>query len=248
MRSERKYRVLFRKALLRQGERIVRAIGQGATDPNYLAGLILEDDIRPTYNNLYFELVRYYGQGEYNRIQKKYKKQVQDIWYLSANRWIQSEGAKRVRNITEASRAYTIASLQAITTESIAQGLGAFETTRLIQKQFSEQWGNQAFYRAERIARTEVASAANYGIYEGAVSTGLPNLQKKWIASIDGRERASHREANGQIVAMDKDFSVGGTQMTYPCDPKGGASEVIACRCRMVTVTPLDPEYKQNLI
>ena len=39
---------------------------------------------------------------------------------------------------------------------------------------------------------------------------------------------------------MDEDFSINGTLMQYPGDPKGGPRNVINCRCVLVYVDEQD--------
>jgi uncharacterized protein with gpF-like domain len=36
----------------------------------------------------------------------------------------------------------------------------------------------------------------------------LPGLKKQWLTTIDGRERPSHAEANGQIKNIDEPFDL----------------------------------------
>ena len=45
---------------------------------------------------------------------------------------------------------------------------------------------------------------------------------------------------NGKEVPLDEDFIVRGMPMSYTGDPKGGASNVINCRCVTVYFTPED--------
>lgn len=89
--------------------------------------------------------------------------------------------------------------------------------------------------RAIVIARTEVIGAANFGSFMAAVDVEneFPEFQikKRWRANLDGRERAAHRNANGQQVDIKDDFIVGGERMLRPHDPRGSAMNVIQCRC-----------------
>ena len=41
-------------------------------------------------------------------------------------------------------------------------------------------------------------------------------------------------DVDGQAVAVDVYFDVGGTALQYPGDPDGPADEVIQCRCSVV--------------
>ena len=94
--------------------------------------------------------------------------------------------------------------------------------------------------RATLIARTESHQAMNYGNTEVAKRLGLKKPVKEWASALDERTRSWHRVMNGTRVDIDKDFTVqtplkgGGVidkPMSYPGDAKGGASNVINCRC-----------------
>ena len=97
-------------------------------------------------------------------------------------------------------------------------------------------------YRAELIARTETARAANLGSMIGALSTGLVT-NKEWIAAKDARTRRMPRDANdhyhmdGVQVAMDQMFVVPAKtyidNMLHPGDPLAHAGNVCNCRCTL---------------
>lgn len=97
-------------------------------------------------------------------------------------------------------------------------------------------------YRAELIARTETARAANLGSMIGALSTGLVT-NKEWIAAKDNRTRRMPRDANdhyhmdGVQVAMDQMFVVPAKEyidnMLHPGDPLAHAGNVCNCRCTL---------------
>lgn len=110
--------------------------------------------------------------------------------------------------------------------------------------------------RAVTIARTEVVSASNAGSIAGARAlSGHAPPVKIWMASLDARTRESHADADGQEVALDEPFTVGGAQLDYPGDPAGPVEEVANCRCTIVyrdEPTPdgeptIDPEGRQSL-
>lgn len=96
-------------------------------------------------------------------------------------------------------------------------------------------------YRAELIARTETAKAANTGSMVGAISTGL-QTRKEWI-SIQGartrripRDQFDHYHMDGVQVDTDAYFSVPSRngfseQMLHPGDPNASAGNVCNCRC-----------------
>lgn len=70
-----------------------------------------------------------------------------------------------------------------------------------------------------------------------AATDSHPGARKRWRSRHDDRVRSSHREADGQAVALDDPFRVGGAELMYPGDPKGPAGEVLNCRCEMYLIT-----------
>ena len=82
--------------------------------------------------------------------------------------------------------------------------------------------------RALRIARTETASAENFGLLTGLAAAGFSHIE--WITISDDRARDSHR-ANGVVIEIGDKYANG---LKYPGDPDGPPEEVINCRCRVV--------------
>lgn len=97
-------------------------------------------------------------------------------------------------------------------------------------------------YRAELIARTETARAANVGSMVGAMSTGLVTV-KEWIAAKDNRTRRMPRDANDHLhmdgvkIPMDQKFVVPAKEyidnMLHPGDSTAHAGNVCNCRCTL---------------
>lgn len=86
---------------------------------------------------------------------------------------------------------------------------------------------------AVRAARTAVTGAQNAGrqdSYEQAMQMGI-EMQKEWVATLDGRTRHSHRRLDGEVVGYDEEFSNG---CRYPGDPRGKPAEVYNCRCTVI--------------
>ncbi|QDS32518.1 phage minor head protein [Brevibacillus brevis] len=89
--------------------------------------------------------------------------------------------------------------------------------------------------RAVTVARTISTAAANGGKLEGWKQSGLVK-KKRWRAANNKRTRKDHKEANGQIVDIDKPFKVGGEKLMHPGDPAGSAKQIVKCRCTMQAV------------
>ena len=124
-----------------------------------------------------------------------------------------------------------------------AQDLSATQTQKFLRQQFPRI----SRVQAARIARTETHNAASFAshTYNKKTADELDiKMMKKWVAVADERTRTAHVEANGQTVPMDEDFTIGGAKMEYAGDPKGGAKNVVNCRCVIVYV---DEEDLENL-
>lgn len=104
------------------------------------------------------------------------------------------------------------------------------QRTDLIKRTEQEQSTWQT--RADRIARTEATGATNFAALRALHDEGWTH--KRWLAARDPRTRQSHRDADGQEVELDKEFSVGGYSMQMPGDPSAPAAEIVNCRCTIV--------------
>lgn len=101
---------------------------------------------------------------------------------------------------------------------------------------------NVSSKRAEVIARTEVNSAMNNGAYQQMQALDVPTV-KEWIATNDSRTRESHEEVDGEEIAGDAKFMVGGFPMDHPHDLNGPPSETINCRCTLAWEIDDDDDY-----
>lgn len=124
-------------------------------------------------------------------------------------------------------------------TSHITQGILQGESIPHLSKRLLKTVNNDKI-AAVRTARTAVTSAQNAGrqaVYDKAKSMGL-NLQKEWLATLDGRTRHDHGAADGQRVGLDEKFDVGGYKMKYPGDMSAPGWLVYNCRCTTITVEP----------
>jgi HK97 family phage portal protein len=89
--------------------------------------------------------------------------------------------------------------------------------------------------KARLWARTESVKVDNYGELEGYKETEFVE-KKGWMCSFVPESRESHMAADGQEVALNEDFNVGGKAMAFPGDPKGGPENDCNCLCAQYPV------------
>ena len=148
-----------------------------------------------------------------------------DRFYQEIGRWIAYWGVEKAVTISSSQ----ILQVRQLILDTLPAGLSEAMLRDLIK----EKARHLAPWQAARIARTEVHTASVIGADTAARSTGL-TMVKEWLAAEDKRTRESHAEADGQEVALDESFEVGGVLLEFPGDPKGPAKEIINCRCAIL--------------
>ena len=144
--------------------------------------------------------------------------------------WIRRHGAELAVNLTDATRARIRAAIAAAQRDNLSPDQ---LRRRLQQGLVPGLPGVDPRTRAELIARTELHNAAMWAQEREALGLAArgADLVKVWTATRDARTRPAHRRAHGQTRELNKDFSVGGRAMSRPGDPRGGAGNLIRCRC-----------------
>jgi len=196
------------------------------------------DAMVQAFREMYSVVFPYFAGQFYNAVDSQTKDFGPDdlaTWETLVEDWLNAAGAQKVTQVdayTKSVIAQVISNAYAIDPETGGRlgRLSALETAKLLQEKF----GDMKAYRAERIARTEINSAANWGHAEGAKSisanTGL-RLDKTWMAVADNRTRDTHSRIDGETVRDDERFSNG---LRFPGDPMGPSEEIIQCRCTFV--------------
>ena len=126
--------------------------------------------------------------------------------------------------------------------EGISEGQTLPQMITAVERVFDDAQAN----RAPMIARTEVLGALNDASHLYATKAG-PHVVagKEWLSAHDNRVRHTHRDADGQVQAIDRPFTVGGSPMMFPLDPAAPPSEVVSCRCVPAFLTP--DEYAKHV-
>ena len=136
--------------------------------------------------------------------------------------WIKIYAPKRITEIT----ATTGKDIRKIVADARTEGLSERETAKLIR----EVAPIKSASRAQTIARTEAHGSSQGISLDVANQTDIP-MKKVWLTNISDRTREEHIDVDGQKVALNERFDVGGEMLDYPGDPNGSAENVINCRC-----------------
>lgn len=117
---------------------------------------------------------------------------------------------------------------------ALAQGVGIGESIPELSARVVDVFA-MAERRATMIARTETNRAAGRSAYEaGAEANQELAVNRVWLATEDDRTRDTHAEADGQTVAFDEPFDIGGWPAMYPGDESLPVEEVVNCRCALI--------------
>ena len=97
--------------------------------------------------------------------------------------------------------------------------------------QFMREWEGLSRMRAIRIARTEVASAANFGTLKAIENSEVVDT-KTWNSVLQKNTRDMHREMHGTTIGKTEKFLMpNGDTMDHPLDFNGSAENVVNCQC-----------------
>jgi len=171
--------------------------------------------------------------GLKSNLPNEHKGYFSDLWQSVIIRYLDYKGlGQLIKDITDTTKQQ----IQRYLKKGIEQGLTLQQTIKNLKTEGITD------YRAELIARTETAKAANTGSVIGAISTGL-RTNKIWISTLDKRTRIIPRDKNdhyhmyGIQVPIDSKFEVpsldnlGFEYMDYPGDFHASAGNVCNCRC-----------------
>ena len=235
--EQNRLRVSYERRLRLQMLTVFAEHGSRASSDFRLAGRMINADrdfqinLKKTLDNHYRSVIEEFGL----RILRNNK---QDPRFETIiEEYIRLYGAIRVSQISST----TLRQIQRIITASQIEGLSVAAIATLI---FDSQRGAFTKYRSATIARTETHSAASFANHAVNKSFNIPMQKKRWVAVADARARPWHTAMNGKEVPLDEDFIVNTNglpiPMSYTGDPKGGASNVINCRCVTVYFSPED--------
>lgn len=227
---------LIRERLIEERDAIVKAVEKGGMEAFEKEMDIQEEKWNLTITAIYTGTITHFGKWKYDLLKSEYdaklkSKSFEEKFFKRAftaarqaiQKFIGETSVYAVTKINE----FTRETLRAVISNGVDRGASFRDIGKDIQKIYGGKFGPR---RAIMIARTEVVSASNYGAQQGALATGL-KLEKKWVTTLDGRQRDSHNDCHAQVRDMEKPYDVGGYPARFPGDPKLPAKERIKCRC-----------------
>lgn len=230
-----KHRSTLRKEIYRASEAYSKSIqfdGSKLIFPETLGANSLIEDVR----NIWQEVTPLYA----NRIVKEYAKKKFDIptvsWHMQEIQQYFYEHYEKISSISLTTKDSIDRLATAATEKAIASGEGIGAVMSALRTDvFLRNLRRSSKFQAERIARTEVLSAQNFGQHIGskelAQTYGI-EMMKTWLAKKDNKTRDAHMDMNSNIwIPANRKFNVGDTKMLHPGDRNGGPSQVINCRC-----------------
>ncbi|MBA7486857.1 hypothetical protein ES707_22419 [subsurface metagenome] len=161
---------------------------------------------------------------------------IADMIMLAINDYMATEIGLTIEAIGDTSILKIQRILEKLVPEIIDSGIGGGAAQTALRDQIKSAWHRDRYFRTERIVRTEVNRASNWGSLKGVQSTGAPHY-KLWLAAFTATSRPEHGDAEGQRVDIDEDFDVMGESLQYPGDPAGSAANTINCLCSMTYET-----------
>ena len=230
-------------AFQREIIRAMRAIGKAYGNPGRQAeaAMVHNQKLAGLLNRAYGVSFDTFGPRVLKEAPKSHSvtietKAAEDVFDRARALWIREQVAQKVTEIGGTTRKQAVDIIQQATTDAVTEGLSSQSALgKLIQARVNEQGGVMSRMRSRVIARTEAHASANAATQEAAKATGLV-LDKEWVSSQGSRTRDDHDDADGQVVAINEAFNIGGEALMFPGDPSGSAAQVINCRCALVHV------------
>lgn len=122
--------------------------------------------------------------------------------------------------------------IQSVMLQGILQGESIGNMATRLANTTGEQ-NRKAAIRNARTMTTGVQNAGRVQSYERAKNMGI-EVEKQWLATLDGRTRHWHRELDGVSVPNDKPFNSEFGKIMYPGDPSADPANIYNCRCTLV--------------
>lgn len=186
--------------------------------------------INDYYKRLYLTVIPPIADKQYSKFKKDISTPIDPdernpIWDDIIIRFLATgDMATRITRVTENTKEI----LRRVLIQAQSEGLSNQQTARRLRESYA-----MSYKRGLVIARTELGTAEMTGEFVGMRRLSMEGYQvtKTWKTSGDSKVRDDHVQMEGITLPLNQDFDVNGWPMSRPLDPKGGASQVINCRC-----------------
>jgi len=232
------------KALEVQIQPLYEAIDQTGNITHVEVPQLSDEPIKQGYKQLYmataFEFAKFdRRQAKSMRgveILKDEDEIIEDMIFRAIDVYLGTEIAETITAIGDTTEVLLKKLLDDLIPEILETGIGGGAAQTALRDRIKSEWHRARYFRTERIVRTEVNRAANWGSLKGVQSTEFPH-DKVWLAAFTAGSRASHMDADNQRVDIKESFDVDGEDLEYPGDPGGSAGNTINCLCSMTYET-----------
>lgn len=218
---------VFRKALIDQLGPVISGVRSGM-DYNDAIEMLQTGRVQDAFRYVYGDVGTAFAKGTFAQFAAQQAEAMEHVFRQFMNDFVDQNTGARVTTITNTSKETARSIIKRVVAENMDEG--ADKLGMAIEKALKKEGARISGWRARVIARTEVATASNYGKQLGAETVGQPML-KRWLSTMDNRTRDVHFSMNGETVPMDGYFNVGGDLMRMPGDMNASPANVINCRC-----------------
>ena len=235
----KKFRPVFMAAFEKQIQPLYDAIAQTSNIQNVNVPLLDNEPIKQAYEKLYVLTAADAAKRDRSgfksmlgmTILKDEDQIIDDIIMEKIYAYLKTDLGVQITAVGDTSLELIKKLLNEITPEIIDSGIGAGAAQTMLRDKIKSAWHQARYYRTERIVRTEINRASNFGSIEGIRSLRIP-MEKEWLPSGAADPREWHQVHD--VVDLNDSFDIGGEPLDYPLDPTGSAMNTINCGCSIV--------------
>jgi hypothetical protein len=229
-------RPVFNRAFDKQIQPLIEKISQVSDIRDLVVPPLNDKPLEEAYKRLYMATAVDFAKAKRAQLRKRLTKSedeiFEDLIMQKVRTYLQQFSGQMVEVAGDTSVELIQQLLRRLTPEILDRGIGAGAAQTMLRDAIQSEWHQMRYYRTERIVRTEVNRAANFGSLEGTKSLGV-EMEKVWLSAFAKESRPEHMAADGQAVELDEPFTVWDENLQYPGDPAGRAENTINCLCSL---------------
>ncbi len=205
------------------------------------------------FRRMYFTAALEAARRDYNQAKAMHEGQITYFWHpdslikgddemftdamtIAINDYLATEVGLTITALGDTTKARLKRLLERLVPEIIDSGIGGGAAQTALRDAVQSAWHRDRYFRTERIVRTEVNRATNWGSLKGVQSTGVAHY-KVWLSAFTQNSRPEHTMEDGQKVDSEENFLIDGEDLQYPGDPAGSPGNTINCLCSMTYET-----------